>query len=61
MASNRPYRPALGTAIALDEIRKQRGSSLDAGVVDACLELFEEQDFNFTLDEAEAVIDAHWV
>ena len=61
MASNRPYRPARGTAVALEEIRKQRGSSLDAGVVDACLKLFEEQDFNFKLDEAEAVIDAHWV
>jgi hypothetical protein len=29
--------------------------------VDVCLKLFEEQDFNFKLDEAEAVIDAHWV
>ena len=61
MASNRPYRPARGTTVALEEIKKQRGSGLDAGVVDACLKLFEEQDFNFNLDEAESVIDAHWV
>jgi len=60
MASNRPYRPARGTAIALEEIKKQRGSALDAGVVDACLKLFEEQDFNFKLDEPETVVDAHW-
>jgi PAS domain S-box-containing protein/putative nucleotidyltransferase with HDIG domain len=61
MASNRPYRPARGTAVALEEIKKQRGSSLDAGVVDACLKLFEEQDFNFNLDEVESPTDAHWV
>jgi PAS domain S-box-containing protein/putative nucleotidyltransferase with HDIG domain len=60
MASNRPYRPSRGTAIALEEIKKQRGSALDSGVVDACLKLFEEQDFNFKLDEPEAVMDAHW-
>ena len=47
MASNRPYRAAQGTAVALEEIKKQRGSTLDAEVVDACLKLFEEQDFNF--------------
>jgi len=59
MASNRPYRPAIGTAVALEEIRKQRGFGFDAEVVDACLKLFEEQDFNFKLDEAEAIIDDH--
>jgi putative nucleotidyltransferase with HDIG domain len=54
MASNRPYRPARGTAVALEEIRKQRGSSLDDGVVDACLKLFEEQGFVFKQDEEES-------
>jgi len=57
MASNRPYRPARGTAVALEEIKKLRGSALDKGVVDACLKLFEEQDFNFTQDEKEPPID----
>jgi HD-GYP domain-containing protein (c-di-GMP phosphodiesterase class II) len=61
MASNRPYRPSRGTALALEEIKKQRGFTLDAAVVDACLKLFEEKDFNFKLDEPEAVMDAHWV
>lgn len=57
MASDRPYRPALGTAIALDEIKKMRGSALDTGVVDTCLKLFEEQDFNFTQDEEKSPVN----
>jgi PAS domain S-box-containing protein/putative nucleotidyltransferase with HDIG domain len=61
MASNRPYRPSRGTALALEEIKKQRGFALDAAVVDACLELFEEEDFNLKLNEPENVMDAHWV
>jgi PAS domain S-box-containing protein/putative nucleotidyltransferase with HDIG domain len=61
MASNRPYRPARGTALALEEIKKQRGCALDAAVVDACLKLFEEKDFDFKMDEPGAVMDAHWV
>ncbi|MGP8153700.1 MAG: HD domain-containing phosphohydrolase [Smithella sp.] len=47
MASHRPYRATLGTRAALEEIRKQRGITLDANVVDACLKLFEEQGFKF--------------
>jgi putative nucleotidyltransferase with HDIG domain len=58
MASNRPYRPARGTAIALEEIKKLRGSALDTGAVNACLKLFEEQNFNFTQDEKESPIDS---
>jgi PAS domain S-box-containing protein/putative nucleotidyltransferase with HDIG domain len=61
MASNRPYRPALGIAVALEEIRRKRGVSLDAEVVDVCLELFEKQDFDFKLDDSGTVTDAHWV
>jgi PAS domain S-box-containing protein/putative nucleotidyltransferase with HDIG domain len=57
MASNRPYRPALGTTVALEEIKKLRGSALDTGVVDACLKLFEEQDFNFTQDEKKSPVN----
>jgi PAS domain S-box-containing protein/putative nucleotidyltransferase with HDIG domain len=61
MASNRPYRPAKGTAFALGEIRKQRDLSLDAEVVDACLKIFEEQGFEFKQDEAELDIDTQWI
>ena len=45
MASHRPYRPALGIDIALEEISKGRGVRYDADVVDACLKLFNEKKF----------------
>ena len=45
MASHRPYRPALGIDIALKEISKNRGSSYDPKVVDACLRLFNEKGY----------------
>lgn len=45
MASHRPYRAALGIEAALSEISAQRGISLDAQVVDACLRLFREQGY----------------
>lgn len=45
MASHRPYREALGIEAALNEISAERGISLDADVVDACLRLFREQGY----------------
>jgi PAS domain S-box-containing protein len=45
MASHRPYRPALGLDAALGEIKKQRGITLDANVVDACLRVFIEDGY----------------
>jgi HD-GYP domain-containing protein (c-di-GMP phosphodiesterase class II) len=45
MASHRPYRAALGIEAALVEITAQRGISLDADVVDACLRIFREQGY----------------
>jgi PAS domain S-box-containing protein len=47
MASHRPYRPALGIAAALDEIRAGRGTRYDQQVVDACVALFESSEFSF--------------
>jgi HD-GYP domain-containing protein (c-di-GMP phosphodiesterase class II) len=47
MASHRPYRLALGIEAALSEITKQRGITLDAEAVDACLRVFNEQDYKF--------------
>jgi putative nucleotidyltransferase with HDIG domain len=47
MASNRPYRPALGIDKALEEISKNRGNLYDPGVVDTCLELFNSGRFEF--------------
>ncbi|MFB3897397.1 MAG: GAF domain-containing protein [bacterium] len=48
MSSHRPYRPALGIAPALDEIKKNSGILYDSKVVDTCLELFQKKGFQFT-------------
>jgi putative nucleotidyltransferase with HDIG domain len=42
MASHRPYRPARGVAVALEEIEQKRGTLFDPQAVDACLRLFRE-------------------
>jgi len=47
MSSHRPYRPALGTDKALEEISQNRGILYDPEVVDACLKLFREKGFKF--------------
>ena len=50
MASDRPYRPALGLKMALEEISKNSGRFYDPKVVRACVNLFEEK--RFTLPAA---------
>jgi HD-GYP domain-containing protein (c-di-GMP phosphodiesterase class II) len=45
MASHRPYRPALGIEVALEEIEKNKVIFCDNAVVDACLRLFREKGF----------------
>lgn len=47
MASHRPYRPALGIEVALQEIERGRGSAYDPAVADACLRLFREKGFGW--------------
>ena len=47
MASNRPYRPALGIEKALQEIEKNRGRLYDPQVVGVCLRLFSEKGFEW--------------
>jgi PAS domain S-box-containing protein len=47
MASHRPYRPALGIDLALEEINKNRGILYDSNVADACLKLCHESRFKF--------------
>lgn len=49
MTSHRPYRPALGLDLALDEIKKNAGSLYNAEVVTSCVQLFEVD--NYTLDD----------
>jgi HD-GYP domain-containing protein (c-di-GMP phosphodiesterase class II) len=45
MASHRPYRPALGIEVALEEIEKNNVTFYDATVADACLKLFREKGY----------------
>ena len=47
MSSHRPYRPALGIDVALEEISKNKGILYDLEVVDICLKLFKEKGFKF--------------
>jgi len=42
MSTHRPYRPARGLASAMEEVRAEAGSKLDAKVVDAAFELLKE-------------------
>lgn len=45
MASHRPYRPALGIDVALEEISEKKGILFDHDVVEACVKLFREKGF----------------
>ena len=47
MSSHRPYRPALGTGQALEEIQQKKGAAYDSDIVDACVKLFREKGFCF--------------
>jgi len=43
MSAHRPYRPALGIEIAIEEIIKNRGTLYDPRVVDACLSIYHAE------------------
>ena len=47
ISSHRPYRPALGIDMALDEISQKKGTLYDLDVVNACLTLFQKEGFGF--------------
>jgi len=47
ISSYRPYRPALGIDVALDEIEKNKGILYDKKVVEVCVKLFREKGFAF--------------
>jgi putative nucleotidyltransferase with HDIG domain len=46
---HRPYRAGLGMETALEEIEKNRGIRYDPAAVDACLRLFREKRYRFTI------------
>lgn len=47
MSSHRPYRPALGTEKALQELSRSKGILYDNDVVEACLRVFAVKKFEF--------------
>ncbi len=47
MSSYRPYRPACGLDVTLEEISKNKGIFYDPQVVDVCLKLFKKKNFKF--------------
>jgi putative nucleotidyltransferase with HDIG domain len=47
MSSHRPYRPALGVDVALEEILTNKGVLYDSVVIDSCIRLFREKNFKF--------------
>jgi PAS domain S-box-containing protein/putative nucleotidyltransferase with HDIG domain len=47
MSSHRPYRAALGSDIALEEIAKHKGVLYDTEIVNACFKLFKDKMFKF--------------
>ena len=51
MASHRPYRPSLGIDCAINEIKKNSGVRYDTDAVNACLELYESGEFDFTFGQ----------
>jgi len=50
ISSHRPYRPALGTEKALQEISHNKGRLYDRPVAKACLAVFQEGSFTFDSD-----------
>jgi PAS domain S-box-containing protein/putative nucleotidyltransferase with HDIG domain len=51
IASHRPYRPARGIDVALDEIGTNIGILYDTVIANSCLKLFREQGFEFEQKE----------
>jgi len=51
MLSDRPHRPALSVAAAMNEIKAGKGTLYDPNAVDACVRLFGEGKFQFDGEE----------
>ena len=61
MASHRPYRAAFGLEKALDEIKQNSAILYDADVVEACINVFEKNNFDFEDEDMfqQPLVDAH--
>ncbi|MFO7941363.1 MAG: response regulator [Bacillota bacterium] len=51
MISHRPYRPALGIDVALDEITSRENELYHPDAVRACVELFSDEDYRISEDK----------
>jgi len=47
MSSHRPYRPAIGQDIAINEISQNKGILFDPDIVEACIKVLVEDEFEF--------------
>jgi HD-GYP domain-containing protein (c-di-GMP phosphodiesterase class II) len=47
MVTHRPYRPALSLDMAMEEIKRHRGTLYDPQIVDICLEILKSKDVSF--------------
>ena len=47
MAAHRPYRPGLGVDKALEEVTTNQGTLYDPQIVEACVQLFTKDEFQF--------------
>jgi hypothetical protein len=56
MASDRPYRPALGLSAALKEVTRYRGQLFDRAAVDACAWAFAHGDFAFSEAHSTSIV-----
>lgn len=51
MASHRPYRPSLGIESAINEIKSYSGTRYDPTVVKACLDMYNNSEFDFSFGQ----------
>jgi putative nucleotidyltransferase with HDIG domain len=56
ISSHRPYRPALGVDVAIQELREHAGTRYDPAVVQACIEVIEERGPGFLDEDAPPVL-----
>lgn len=47
ITSHRPYRPALGIEVAVEEIKRGRGTAYGPAIADACLEIVQDDGFQW--------------
>ncbi len=57
IATNRPYRGALGIDLAIDEITSNSGTLYDERVVEACVHVLQQKEFQFDMSSRAIFID----